>query len=243
LDFTIRTVGRNSYFIPGYATHRPACKNLLKGKLHEPRTHKLVDLVMRYRPGNMVHAGTFFGDMLPSFSAKCPGTVFAFEPVLENYILAKLTVLENNLGNVLLSNSALGSAYAISSIEVANENGTHKGGSSTVRSQIVSDAQHQLVTILPIDSLPHENLTLFHLDVEGFELQALAGAERIIQKNKPVLLLEDNLNNCRDFLQNHGYTHLGSTPSIAAYAHSNDAAEGLRREIEEVMSLEGKPSA
>ena len=64
----------------------------------------------------MVHAGTFFGDMLPSLSAKCPATVFAFEPVLENYVLAKLTVSENNLGNVLLLNSALGSSYGISSI-------------------------------------------------------------------------------------------------------------------------------
>jgi hypothetical protein len=102
LDFAVRTIGRNSYFIPEYAMHRPLCKNLMKGKLHEPRKHKLVDAVMRRRPGNMVHAGTFFSDMLPSFSAKCPGTVFAFEPVLENYVLAKLTVSDNNHGNVLL---------------------------------------------------------------------------------------------------------------------------------------------
>ena len=38
LDFAIRTIGRNAYFIPVYAMHRPACKNLMKGKLHEPRT-------------------------------------------------------------------------------------------------------------------------------------------------------------------------------------------------------------
>jgi hypothetical protein len=81
------------------------------------------------------------------------------------------------------------------------------------------------------------------MDVEGFELQALTGAERIIQKNKPVLLLEDNLNTGSDFLQSHGYTHLGSTPSIAVYAHSGDTPTGLRREIEEILAPQGKTTA
>ena len=78
----------NTYFIPQYAIHRPAVKNFLKGQLYEPLTHKFVNEYCGQFKGSIIHAGTFFGDMIPSFSSSVNGKVFAFEPVLENFILA-----------------------------------------------------------------------------------------------------------------------------------------------------------
>jgi hypothetical protein len=85
----------------------------LSGRLYEPRTDKLVSRFLECRGGDLIHAGTFFGDMLPTFSRSCPGTVYAFEPVLENFILAKLCVDTNKLENVFLINAGLGDNLSI----------------------------------------------------------------------------------------------------------------------------------
>ena len=105
-------IDHSKYFVPTYAMHRPAVKDICKGKLFEPNTHKFVETLCGKKSGSIVHAGTFFGDMLPNFSKFVNGSVYAFEPVLENFLLAKLSVDVNNLSNVILLNSALSSSIS-----------------------------------------------------------------------------------------------------------------------------------
>jgi len=57
-----------TYLIPKSSQHRAGCITVLNGMLFEPRTHRLVEMMQSVKPGNIIHAGTFFADMLPSFS-------------------------------------------------------------------------------------------------------------------------------------------------------------------------------
>lgn len=197
-------LGGARYFVPGYAVHRPVAQSILRGELAEPAMHKLVRRVFADRQGSMIHAGTFFGDMLPSFAATCPGTLHAFEPVIENYLLARRTVLANRLPNVRLVHAALSDTIGTAEVETW-QNGQHRGGGS----KIVADPsrppeRRQMVPTVTIDSLGLSDLTLLQLDVEGHEFPALVGAAETIRRCRPILVLEDNRNNCRTFLDGLG---------------------------------------
>ena len=221
IDFDLVTLGSDLYFVPAYASHRPACTAIKNGQYYEPMTHALIGLLMQKRPGNMVHAGTFYGDMLPSFSKKCPGTVYAFEPVLENYVLAKLCVSRNSLSNVALFNSALGDRIGTAFIEFEDIRGIHKGGGSNIGST------GQATTIVTIDSLAIDNPSVLQLDVEGFELHALKGAQATITKSRPTILVEDNDKNCSAFLGDSGYALVGGIPGLNIWSH-HDHKQALK---------------
>ena len=77
--------------------HRPAVSQLLSGTLYEPDTHAFVEDFFSDLDGSMIHAGTFYGDMIPTFAKAVAGTVYAFEPVFENYVLDRLCVDQNDL--------------------------------------------------------------------------------------------------------------------------------------------------
>jgi len=194
LSFICVESSEGVFFVPKYAAHRPASQAILNGRLYEPYTHIVIAEILRLRPGSLVHAGTFFGDMLPSFSKAASELVYAFEPVLENYLLAKLCVQENNLGNVLIQNAGLSSSITVARINTAAGNGDHLGGASHI-----SDSG-QSTTLLTIDSLAISNLSIIQLDVEGHELEALKGAIQTIKTHWPVIMIEDNHNNCAEFL-------------------------------------------
>lgn len=208
----------NHYYVPAYAKYRPAALAIRSGSYYEPKTHLLVELLLTETPGNLVHAGTFFGDMLPSFSRKCPRVVYAFEPVLENYVLAKLCLQKNKLKNVAIYNSALGESVGISSIVTHDKNLRHLGGASKI-----AGGEGQITTTITIDSLHIDNLSVIQLDVEGFELPALRGATSTILRNKPAILIEDNNKNCDSFLTSIEYVRVGSIPGINVWTHRQKA--------------------
>lgn len=224
-------VGEEVHFVPAYAAKRPAAKRVLQGTHFEPATHALVAALMAERPGSMVHAGTFFGDMLPSFAKACRGRLYAFEPVLENFILAKLCVEANGLDNVLLTNAGLGEAIAVAHIDTG-ETGDHRGGSSAIAER------GQPTMLTTIDSFAIDDLTIIQLDVEGHELEALNGARRTLKANAPFVLIEDNKRACAEMLQDLGYRRAGRLPGIIAWARPDhltllrDMIQAQRAELE-----------
>ena len=202
------------FFLPEYALHRPAVQRMLKGMTQEPDTHALVRKLLTKFPGSMVHAGTFFGDMLPAFSRYVPKTVYAFEPVLENYILARLTVEKNSLENVLLFNCALSSSISNVKLDTGEADLVHYGGASKV-----SASGTHICATLTIDSLNIEDLAVVQLDIEGHEQQAIEGARSSIEKHQPVILIEDNNNNCKSLLESLDYHYFGAVPGLKMWVH------------------------
>jgi FkbM family methyltransferase len=215
VEFTHLTLDGNQYFVPTYALHRPAVKKLLSGTLYEPDTHDFVREFCKSFKGSIVHAGTFFGDMLPNFSRFASGNVYAFEPVFENYILAKLCVDSNNLQNVILINSAL--SDRIGNLNINTSQGDrHAGGGSTI-----SD-KGSICAAINIDRLNIGDLVLIQLDVEGHELIALAGAQETIQRSRPVIAIEDNKGNCAGFLRDINYERAGHIPGLTIWIPSEN---------------------
>ena len=213
VDYIRAELNGARYFVPQYAMHRPAAKRIMAGRYYEPQTHQFVKDFFARVPGSMVHAGTFFGDMLPNFSSLVPGRVYAFEPVLENYVLANLCVRENDLTNVFLFNAALGEMIDVLRVDTSSEGGTHAGGHSKV-----GEVGH-LCPVVTIDGFDISDLALIQLDVEGFELKALKGALKTIARLTPAIAIEDNSGNCASFLTELGYAFAFEIPGLSIWTN------------------------
>lgn len=212
IEFTRLSLSGDEYFVPKYAFHRPAVKDLLNGKLYEPDTHDFVGEFFASFNGSMIHAGTFFGDMIPDFSKVVQGKVYAFEPVFENYALAKLCLNANDLNNVILINAALSDDFCNLYINTNEGDGRHAGGASMISDKGI------ICAAINIDRLHIEDLVLIQLDVEGHELIALTGAQSTIKKCRPVIAIEDNNNNCSEYLNGIRYSSIGQIPGLTIWA-------------------------
>ena len=192
--------------VPAAAQHRPAVKRFLKGRYYEPFSHLAFTRILARRPGRTaVHAGAFFGDMLHTY-AQVAETVFAFEPVLDNYVLAKLNADRMGLANVALINAGLSERSGLLKIQVADRRGTFAGGAAQIVGEVAPEGvRAETVPVFRLDDLPLGDVGLLQLDVEGHELPALKGAVRLIGTCRPVILIEDNDAACAGLLEGLGY--------------------------------------
>ena len=127
--------------------------------------------------GSVVHAGSWYGDMLPALSKACKkeNRVYAFEPVLNSYILSKQTIVSNKIENVHLFNMGLGSSFRSARITTSDSKGVKLGGRSFVDDQMLEHKKgfgdKELISIIPLDSISIPGkVSLLHLDIEGSEL-------------------------------------------------------------------------
>ncbi|MBT4520431.1 MAG: FkbM family methyltransferase [Halieaceae bacterium] len=182
-----------AYCLPESSLHRSAARRVLRSKVYEPQTIEFMR--DNSRDGDIVHAGTYFGDFLPALSqGLAPGaTLWAFEPNSENYSCAQITLLLNKLGNVRLTNAGLGAQDGMLAMRVNDDSGRALGG----KSRIVSDQERNAecdedVRIVTVDSAVGDEaiISIIQLDVEDHEQAALTGALRTIGRCSPILILE-----------------------------------------------------
>lgn len=182
-----------AYCLPDSSLHRTATRKILGGEVYEPDTIAF----MRHHcaSGDIIHAGTYFGDFLPALSQGCsPGAkVWAFEPNPESFRCAEVTVLINNLKNITLTNAGLGCEQSVLAMRTKDEHGRGLGGKSRiVHTDEYDRAFIEEVHIVAIDSIvdPNRPVSIIQLDVEGHEEAALKGALHTIDKYLPILILE-----------------------------------------------------
>ena len=183
------------FCIPLKSYHRPAAQKVMSGKVYEQET---IDYLVKSvtKAGDIIHAGTYFGDFLPALSSACTdgAKIWAFEPNPENYRCATITISINNLQNVDLTNAGLGSERGTFYMRVLDEGGRALGGASHfIGDEIENKNQLTEVEIVKIDDAVPSNrqVSILQLDVEGFEKYALMGAISTIERNKPLLMLEN----------------------------------------------------
>lgn len=184
-----------AYCVPRASRHRPAARAILEARVWEPDT---LELLRSADPdGDVVHAGTFFGDFLPALArSRGKGAiVWAFEPNGESYRCARITAMLNGLGNVVLTHAALDTEGGSALLATTNRAGVPSGGGSHIvedPSQIDEGGSHEEVDLLAVDDIvgSDRRVAVIQLDVEGHERQALEGAMRTIDRCRPLIVLE-----------------------------------------------------
>ena len=182
------------YCVPLASRHRPATQAILSGEVWEPATINYI--VRSCGSGDIIHAGTYFGDFIPALSRACASgaKLWAFEPNRENYRCAVITIQINNLGNIQLVNAGLGAQKTSIPMRVMDPTGKALGGASCFNAENSYDSRNQFATahIVTVDeSVPTDrHVSVLQLDVEDYEQQALNGAIKTIQRCKPILILE-----------------------------------------------------
>lgn len=183
-----------AYCVPLSSQHRTLCQKILKGDVFEPDT---IEYIMENSgEGDIVHAGTFFGDFLPALSrAVGEGKhVWAFEPNTENYRCAQVTMALNGISNVHLIKAGLGSVASSAEVLVEDKKGQGLGGCSRIVASAKDGNVTETINVVTLDEvIPHDrDVSILQLDVEGYEEEALKGAMELIQRCRPILILEDD---------------------------------------------------
>jgi len=128
---------------------------------------------------SFIDCGCFDGETSKLFMKWCNGNysnIWAFEPDLDNFLLCKKNL---NLPNCQIYN--LGAFDEETTVYF-------KSGISS-GSRIVDEGENQIKTARLDDILKDEEITFIKMDIEGAELKALKGAEKIIKEQKPKLAI------------------------------------------------------
>jgi FkbM family methyltransferase len=190
LPFVLACNEFGGYCVPRDSIHRPASQATLRGEVWERET--LQFMARNCGSGDVVHAGTYFGDFLPALSfSLAPGAlIWAFEPYRQSFRCATMTVVINDLENVRLHNAALGAKNSSVSYVLHDEHGRPLGGAGYVSEQPMVEsegvAQRSLDDVVPAD----RHVSILQLDVEGFEEEAMRGASELLRRERPILILE-----------------------------------------------------
>jgi len=188
-----------TYCVPASGVTTPAARAVLSGRVYEPDTLALLRAEAGGR--DVVSAGTFFGDFLPALSTVLSdpaARVWAFEPNPESFRCAEMTVSLNGLSNVVLTNAALGATAGSGVLVTCEAGGGSLGGRSHLAGAGVDPSvagEHGGATAVAVASLdaaiPEDrDVGIVQLDLEGYELEAVRGAVRLIERCRPLLVLE-----------------------------------------------------
>jgi FkbM family methyltransferase len=136
---------------------------------------------------NIIDAGGSFGDSALILSKYTSKNVHVFEPTTEMYKLAEKTIQLNDLKNITLIKKALGDQPTEATIHLNRDFSTISDSNPVGTSD-----KSELISIITLDEYVQENqieVGLIKVDVEGFDVALLRGAEATIRSQKPTLLL------------------------------------------------------
>jgi FkbM family methyltransferase len=147
--------------------------------------------------------------------ARCVGTsgrVFAIEPMPETFDLLAGNIRTSDTRNVTLMNIAASSSAAIASMDLPT---FEDSGVENFYQARLSDGGSYPVLCLPLDGIPFaQRVKLIKVDAEGHDLDVLKGAETLIARDGPVLIVEAAIDSeIAAWLRHHGYTVTAATGS------------------------------
>lgn len=196
-------------------------QTIANGHIWEKGTQDFI--IKNHNNKDVIHAGAFIGDMFPAVSKNMnqEAILWAFEPTPLAYECAVETIKINDLNNVKLYNYALGDKNSHINLYLEIEGRICGGGavvdeiyegkgslpkqhwSKPVGTTVEVEVK-KLDDIIPQD----REVSIIHLDIEYYEEIALNGAKQIIEKYKPILILEGQPE-LNEFLYGLGYTLSG----------------------------------
>lgn len=152
------------------------------------------------------------------------GRVLAFEPVPETFELLAANMSYARAHNVTLFNAAASAQLSIAGVSMPQFS---SGLANYYMAGITLEGGAELdVLTMPIDSvMPPHRVTLVKVDVEGHELQAIRGMERLLRRDRPRLIVEGASSEVETFLGNLGYSfaQLSGSPNRVFSQRSAEA--------------------
>lgn len=132
------------------------------------------------------------------------GRVISVEPVPETFELLAANVARLPIRNITLLNLAASDHMSLTGMSVPM---MANGLENRYMAHLASQSTDFSVLCLPIDHLGIQHpIRLIKIDVEGHELQALNGMRVLLERNKPVLIVEGRSPEVADFLKLLGYS-------------------------------------
>ena len=119
------------------------------------------------------------------------GLVYAFEPDTDNYDSLQFNIGLNSFRNIIPIKKALGHVPGKSKLFKINR---HNTGMNRILSSRENFSDFEWIEVVTLDEevtrLQLERIDLIKIDVEGYELNVLKGAERILTKFRPLIVIE-----------------------------------------------------
>jgi FkbM family methyltransferase len=138
--------------------------------------------------------------------------VFAFEPLPRNLAYLWRILEINHVSNATIVPCAISDRLSLASFQIGLNNALGK----------LHEAGTQPIPTVPLDCISNQYdvvPNVLKIDVEGSEMAVLHGADTILKRYHPHILLSTHgpelRSNCRDFLQSRGY----AVRDITAFEH------------------------
>jgi FkbM family methyltransferase len=165
----------------------------------------------------MVDIGSNIGTVALHVAATATkGKVYAFEPDADNYTSLQQNIKLNDFENIIAIRKALGEVPGHSKLFKVNRfnNGMNRILSDNTS---FSDFGHVEVSTLDIETaqLKPERIDLIKIDVEGYELNVLKGANNVFKHYRPFLVVEVVDVN----LKNHGHSSADVVEFLKAFGY------------------------
>jgi FkbM family methyltransferase len=132
------------------------------------------------------------------------GRVLAFEPVPQTFELLAANVSRFPLRNVTLLNVAASDEFGLRGMRVPV---LASGERNPYMAHLTEDGAEVQVLCMPVDALDiRHRVKLVKIDVEGHELAALKGMRRLLERDRPVLIIEGRSDDVAGYLAALGYS-------------------------------------
>ena len=158
------------------------------------------------KPGmTVIDAGANIGQytLLASTIVGTEGAVHSFEPVPDTFVQLSTNVKTNQLSNVYLNQAALWNESTTLKLSLSEEMNDNIGSYSVgVTNQATAVESVSVRLDDYIVSKKIKRVDLIKMDIEGAEFSALMGMQDVLERERPILLIELN----RLALQRVGYT-------------------------------------
>ena len=159
-------------------------------KVWEPHITNFVKLYNNiYKIQNIIDVGANFGYHTLLFSREVTEKVYAFEPQIQNFQLLKNNVNHNNINNIELFNFACGDTICDIKMSLIPNNTENVNMGDFTPNLLKTNNFSETKSIL-LDEMNLPQIDLIKIDVQGWEKKVLLGASNILEKYKPVLIVE-----------------------------------------------------
>jgi FkbM family methyltransferase len=143
---------------------------------------------------NIIDVGANFGYHTLFFSQHTKGNVYAFEPQKQNFRLLKQNIINNNVKNAVLFNLACGDIETEIKIPLVtgyfNEIKYEINMGDFTPNVIGNNNIYSVVKSVILDNFSFPKIDLIKIDVQGWEKKVLLGSLNLLQKDKPILIVE-----------------------------------------------------